>query len=416
METVPPRGLTASLGPSLGAGLVVLLAGALGSLPWLVLMIRDSSSLAQPQILAFVPLFLLSGFVVAWTHIQWIRPLAEVLEVTLGGENTPKSRGAALVRSLYSGVSGMRLRLKADAQQKDDRWRSAFDALVRRDKGVGLEPEAKVVVDAVEAAIEKQNGLIRQDIRRVVDAQQAGRAIARDLSAQVRLAERNWATASHGARRAEAGLVGVGPEMDARYRAEQERIESFQAAALDFEAALQRSIASAEKLAAQAHRATDAASREAEREARIARGGRPAPVEAPPLDAWAADLDSTARELRRACNLLQTPLSLEPAERTTLERDALEAMIECGRTACSAIDATGPLLRFISRWADAYEADLSRLWHRVKRAAGQEEGASNEEPTLEATLADLDSSAEAARTRIEAAAARAVRILQTVRV
>ena len=388
------------------------LYGQLGNLA-----VPPSNAQNDPVWWSFLPFLVFVIGVGIWVFVRWSRPLADVETAALAAGEVQVT-GATPIRSLLRTVLAVRSRLEDEIERAEARWRAGVEAAIGKRSASDLAPEVDRAFQQLEAAYDHRQALIRDDLERIVDAHETAREFASSLKHRARLVEKRWIASSHAARKAEAGLVGVGPQLEARYALEHDRLRTFHEAVRTLESALARSHEKAEELAQQAYRATDAAARELGRQARISRGGHAKPMEVPPLDEWAADLDATARDLRSTLAYLKGPLSLEATEWTDLEQEALASMVGCARSAREALDALGPLVRAVGHWAEAHEEDLRQTWARLKRTSLLEGDVTHEADqglSLEGILADLDSSAEAARTRLDAATSRVERLLQAAR-
>ena len=411
MESQPIPPPTAPWEPSLVGGAAALLGGGLGTLPL--------------HFLGTTPIggMLSLGLVVLWAAIfaifiyyQWSRPLVSIIRLGLS-EETASPSGASLVRSVHYAVISGQQSLKDGTEQLRLEWQEGVAAAVQGGLGPDVVPEVREAIELLLEAFAQRFVLVRQDIHRMILAYESARTTARDLKQYVRDAERCWGEISDEARRAEAGLASIEPELVARCAREHERMVAFDTAMASFQDGVGALAQKAQDLAEQAHRATDVAARDLAREARIARGERAAPVEAPPLDTWAADLDATARELAALVSEMQRVPRLEAAHWAPLNEEALVAMVASGKSAATAVESSGALIRAVGRWAEAHENDLRPSWGRIKRLVNNDsiDALEVSGPPLDRLVAELDSAAEAAHTRINAAVDRTLRLLRATR-
>lgn len=360
---------------------------------------------------ALLPVLVVAVAGAVFVFLRWARPLAALEGAARAGREVEVG-GSPAVRSLARALVTARQQQQMQLRLLDSNWQTAFQAAAGGVDPARLPSPMREAAKDLARAYDERQSLRRADLLQVVEAYSAARAVARNLRRAAKKAEGAWELASLDARRAEGGLVAVGPELEARYALEKDRVEEFKTAVRTFQVALDDARARATELAAQAHRATDAAAREASREARIAWSGHAPPVEAPPLSRWAEELELTARGLEAAIRAVNHPLRLEPSDWSELEHEALTGMVACARSTRNAISLTGPLIRAVGEWAERHDNDLTGASLRIGGVDPEGPEAAAHRAPLGGVLADVDAAAEGARTRVEAAASRAERLLE----
>jgi hypothetical protein len=340
-------------------------------------------------------------------HMRWSRPLA-AMERELNADpagGAKRASGPAALRSLRWSLERFRRRTEADAEARANRWRAGLEALAAGSGRAALDPEVRPLAEAAEAAVleRAQVALERSEASR--RALEAAEAAEREVARRALEATERWRVADASARAAVERLAALEGELPALVAARRAHARVLRETASTFHSGIARASRRAEELADQASRAVDAAASERARAARIARGGRAGPVEAPPLDRWAADLDDAARALGELCETLQVPPEQPEGAEEVIPRDVLTAGIDAATAARDAVEATGPLVGAVEAWAQAHAGGIARLVPRTGDVGSPPAG------RLDEDLGALEARAREARARVDELAARAERLL-----
>lgn len=407
-QPIPPPSVPWS--PSVLGALATVAAGGLG---WFSA--RFGSSF-ESQLGLFVGMQLLWGLGVAGLiYTQWSRPLTHLFQYGLDQEAYVSPAGASLVRSVQQAVSVKYQTLLNQHEQFKRGWENGLQALVQGQAMGEAPPEIQKAGVLIQKLIAKQYQQFKGDLSRIIATQEAARDSAWRLGQHLKEVGTRWNSALDAAARAETRLSNASDELEARFRREEARIASFESAFEAFQLGVGRLANNASALSAQVYRAKDVGARELAREARLARGERAPPIEAPPIHIWAADLESLARDLMSLVTQLEQTPRLEPARWTSGEQEALASMVACGRGAVSALDAHADVAKLLQHWVSIHEEDQRLMWYRVRRVILEETDPMPPELELEEILEELEERADSARQRLDAIIARTTRILHSVR-
>lgn len=392
------------LGPSVAAGMLSFVCGGGG---------LSVYALTGSYIGALVAIGLCAVGVGVGVYFRWSRPLTFVIASFSQGEDH-QAFGPGLIRVLYYRLQAERQRQEVMRRETDEKWQRGITDLVNDRSLEGQSSEMRVLLEDLLLARDEHRRLFAEDINRLVRSHEAAREVSFELKRRIKKEEETWGVVLEAARRAETGLASIGPELVERCSRERERLDAFLSATDRFRSGVERLASQSDSLAAQASRATDRAAQEVAREARLARGEQGPPLEPPPLRTWAANLDTTARELRRLVAELRHAPKLTPAEWIGLNREALDALVACGQSTAAVVTAHDSLLRAVSAWFEAHEEDLRPLWGRLKKSGTRDPWSLEASgPSMASLIAELEGAAERANARIEVAALRAAQLLRS---
>lgn len=393
-----------------------------GREPWIVR--SQLTSLMEPPDVAPGPLTVpaaawalaisaLAGVLAYW---RWSKPL-ESIERALLESSDPPVTGPPILRSLGRAVVLAHARAKRSTGAEMTRWRRALEAVANGHGLEGLEPDVEAETRRVLALLEERKGVERASLVRIVAFHRDSRALARQLARRIQDATLAWTALREAVVRAESQLTKIGPEVEARRLKDHERARAVRDAARSLEQALMRAGQGAEDLAAQAARATDASARAAARQLRIASGGPVDEADPASLGQWAADLLETSRALYEASRSIRLPPAF-PSARSEGEWEALGAIKDGAQASVAAVDATGPLLRALGRWARHHQDDVDAAWRTL--LAGQNDSAAASDGTaasddLATRIFELEAAARAAHQRLSQAIDRTERVLSLAR-
>ena len=353
-----------------------------------------------------VPVVGLALGAVWWVRRRWLRPLAEAVAGARLGRAAP-----AALREVSSAEEA---RLSAEAAQRVELARQLEDALSSWARGAppGPLPESLQAAFAdARAAAEARADAGRRTSRVARAALEAAARGEAEITRAALGASELWRAAATAAELAARRLDELGPRLERAEAATERRGRQLRELGSELQAGLKRAARRADELADQASRAVDAAAVERARDAKVARGGRPGPIEAPPLDRWAADLEETGRALRELAEELVLPEAPARAGDGGAVQAALSTLVDAASQATTAAEASRALSERIRDWAKVHAggiASLLPLELDVELDALARGG-------LEAALADVEDRAREAESRLDALAERAERVVAVLR-